>query len=89
MNLPLVSILMTAYNREMFIAEAIESVLGSSYSNFELIIVDDCSVDETAKIARKYFETDQRIKLFVNETNQGQFKNRNIVASYASGKYLK
>ena len=89
MNLPLVSILMTAYNRELFIAEAIESVLASSYNNFELIIVDDASVDNTAKIAKRYFETDQRIKLFVNENNKGQFKNRNIAASYASGKYLK
>ena len=48
---PLVSVLMTAYNRQQFIAEAIESVLASSYQNFELIIVDDCSTDSTLQIA--------------------------------------
>ena len=51
---PLVSILMTAYNREKYIAEAIESVLASTYKNFELIIVDDCSKDGTVAIAKTY-----------------------------------
>ena len=46
---PLVSVLMTAYNREKYIAEAIESVLASTYQNFELIIVDDCSKDKTVE----------------------------------------
>jgi glycosyltransferase involved in cell wall biosynthesis len=51
-NSPLVSVLMTAYNREKYIAEAIESVLASTFTNFELIIVDDCSADQTVSIAR-------------------------------------
>lgn len=89
MQNPLVSILMTAFNREEFIAEAIESVLASTYNNFELIIVDDSSVDNTATIAKHYLEIDSRIKLFINKTNQGQFGNRNIAASHAKGKYLK
>ena len=45
---------MTAYNREKYIGEAIESVLASSYTDFELIIVDDCSVDNTVEIVKKY-----------------------------------
>lgn len=49
---PLVSVLMTCYNREEYIGEAIESVLASTYKNFELIIVDDCSIDETVIIAK-------------------------------------
>jgi glycosyltransferase involved in cell wall biosynthesis len=86
---PLVSVLMTSYNREKYIAEAIESVLASSYTNFELIIVDDCSKDNTAEIARSYESKDTRVKLYVNETNLGDYPNRNVAASYANGKYLK
>ena len=51
---PLVSVLMTAYNRELYIAEAIESVLAQDYQNYELIIVDDCSTDHTVEIANSY-----------------------------------
>jgi glycosyltransferase involved in cell wall biosynthesis len=85
----LVSILMTAYNREKYIAEAIESVLASSYKNFELIIVDDCSKDNTVEIAKQYAIKDDRIKLYVNEQNLGDYPNRNKAASYAKGKYIK
>jgi len=86
---PLVSVLMTAYNREKYIAEAIESVLTSTYKNFELIIVDDASTDKTVEIARGFEDKDERIKVFVNEKNLGQFPNRNHAASYAIGKYIK
>lgn len=88
-NSPMVSVLMTAFNREDFIAEAIESVLASTYTDFELIICDDCSVDDTVAIANKYAAADSRVKVFVNEKNIGQFQNRNKAASYATGKYLK
>jgi len=86
---PLVSVLMTAYNREKYIAEAIESVLSSSYTNFELIIVDDCSKDDTVRLAENFKRKDNRIKLYVNNQNIGDYKNRNKAASLASGKYLK
>jgi glycosyltransferase involved in cell wall biosynthesis len=86
---PLVSVLMTAYNREKYIAEAIESVLASTYQNFELIIVDDGSKDETVIIAKKYEEQDGRVKVYINEKNLGDYPNRNKAASYATGKYLK
>lgn len=84
----MVSVLMTAYNREKYIGEAIESVLASTYSNFELIIVDDCSSDRTVDIARKYENIDPRIKIYVNEKNLDQFPNRNKAASYAKGEFL-
>ena len=80
---------MTAYNRQDYIAEAIESVLASSYSNFELIILDDCSEDNTLATARAYEKKDERIKVFTNTKNLGQFENRNKAASLATGKYLK
>jgi glycosyltransferase involved in cell wall biosynthesis len=64
-------------------------VLASTYSNFELIIVDDCSKDHTVNIAKSYVEKDSRIKLYVNEKNLGDYPNRNRAASYAMGKYIK
>jgi glycosyltransferase involved in cell wall biosynthesis len=86
---PLVSVLMTSYNREKYIAEAIESVLASSYKHFELIIVDDVSADATVSIARSYESRDDRVRVYVNEKNLGDYFNRNKAASYATGKYLK
>lgn len=80
---------MTAYNREKYIAEAIESVMNSTYQNWELIIVDDCSKDRTVEIAKSYEARDHRIKVYINETNLGDYPNRNRAASYAKGKYLK
>src|SRR6186713_1635409 len=86
---PLVSVLMTSYNREKYISDAIESVLASTYVNFEVIVVDDCSKDRTVELARSYAERDSRIKIYENEKNLGDYPNRNRAATYAKGKYLK
>lgn len=88
-ELPLVSVLMTSYNREKYIAEAINSVLGSTYTNFELIVCDDGSKDNTVTIAREIQRRDQRVKVFINEKNLGDYPNRNQAAAHATGKYLK
>jgi glycosyltransferase involved in cell wall biosynthesis len=88
-NKPLVSVLLTAYNRQSFIAEAIESVLASIYQNFELIIVDDASQDDTLVIAESFASKDSRIKVYKNEKNLGDYYNRNKAAYYAKGRYLK
>lgn len=85
----LISVLMTAYNREKYLEEAIESVLASTYTNFELIIVDDGSTDNTVKIARSYEAKDDRVKVYVNEKKLGDYPNRNKAASYAKGEYIK
>jgi glycosyltransferase involved in cell wall biosynthesis len=87
-NPPLVSILMTVYNREVFIVEAIESVLANNYANWELIITDDCSTDHSFDIAKSYANKDHRIILFRNEKNLGDYPNRNKAASYAQGAYI-
>lgn len=79
---------MTAFNREQFIVEAIESVIYNSYQNFELIIVDDCSKDNTVNVARNYEQSDSRVKVFINEKNLGDYPNRNLAATYAKGEYL-
>ena len=88
MSAALISVLMTAYNREKYIAEAIESVLASSFKDFELIIVDDCSNDHTVEIARRY-KSDPRVQVHMNQKNLGDYPNRNRAASLARGKYLK
>ena len=88
-NGPLISVLMPSYNSGKYISIAIESVLNSSYKNFELIITDDNSNDDTFNIAKEYASKDNRIKLFRNEKNYGDYGNRNKVASYATGKYIK
>lgn len=88
-NPPLVSVLMTVYNRQEYVAEAIESVLESTYRDFELIIVDDGSTDRSLEIARRYAGADRRVRLYENESNLGDYPNRKRAASYARGKYLK
>lgn len=86
---PLVSVLMTSFNRERYIGEAIESVLSSTFKNFELIIVDDCSSDNTLSIAKSFARKDNRIRVYLNEENLGDYSNRNKASTYARGKYLK
>lgn len=88
MQHPSLSVLMTSYNRQQYIAEAIESVLASTYSDFELIIVDDGSTDQTVGIARSFAAKDERIKVYVNEQNLGDYRNRNQAASYAKGEFI-
>lgn len=88
-NKPLVSVLMTVYNREKYLAEAIESVLVSTYQNWELLVVDDGSKDSSVAIAQSFAKNDERISVFCNEKNLGDYPNRNQAASYAKGKYLK
>jgi glycosyltransferase involved in cell wall biosynthesis len=89
MSPPLVSVLLTAYNREPFLASAIESVLGQSYKDFELLIVDDGSTDRTVEIARAYERIDTRVRVVVNERNLGDYRNRNRAAELARGSLLK
>ncbi|RYE58763.1 MAG: glycosyltransferase family 2 protein [Sphingobacteriales bacterium] len=89
MNLPLVSVLITSFNRDQYIAETIESVLSSTYPNFEVIIADDSSTDNTLAIASSFAEKDSRVTVFPNSQNLGQWPNRNRAASLAKGKYIK
>ncbi|HEX4958207.1 MAG TPA: glycosyltransferase family 2 protein [Lacibacter sp.] len=85
---PLLSVLMTSYNREQYIGEAIESVLASTFTDWELIVVDDGSKDQTVAIARSYAAKDPRIHVYVNEQNLGDYKNRNQAATYAKGDFI-
>jgi len=80
---------MTAYNREKYVADAIESVLAQRFTDFELIVVDDKSSDRTHEIAKQYESRDSRVRVFANEKNLGDYPNRNRAASLARGKLLK
>lgn len=83
----MVSVIMTAYNRERYIAEAIESVLSSNFADFELLVFDDLSTDNTVSIVQNYLN-DKRVKLHVNHQNLGDYGNRNFAASHASGEFI-
>ena len=85
-NPPLVSVIMPVYNRVNIVKKAIDSVLNQSYSNIELIIVDDGSVDGTLDVLKGI--KDERIILLKNKENQGQSKSRNNAIKVTSGKYL-
>jgi glycosyltransferase involved in cell wall biosynthesis len=80
---------MTSYNHEQYIRAAIESVLVSTFADFELIIVDDCSLDKPPALAHQYARTDRRLHVVTHDTNLGDYPNRNRAASYATGTYLK
>lgn len=88
MEKSLVSVLMPAYNAEKYIGEAIESILNQTYKNFEFIIVDDCSTDNTIKVIEKYMKKDKRIKLYKNKENSGVAITLNNGLNYCSGKYI-
>lgn len=84
----LVSIIMPAYNAEKFIAESIESVLAQTYPNFELIVIDDCSPDQTVEIVQNYVSKDKRVKFFKKERNQGVAEARNTGLNHAKGDFV-
>jgi glycosyltransferase involved in cell wall biosynthesis len=84
----LVSIITPLYNSEKFIEETIQSVLNQTYSNWEMIIVNDCSTDNGVDILKKYSEKDNRIKLIQLIKNGGGAVARNRAIEEAKGKYI-
>lgn len=88
MDKGLVSVIMPAYNEEKYIGEAIESILSQTYTNWELVIVDDASKDNTAEVIRNYLEKDERIKLHQFTVNQGACAALNQAMALACGDYI-
>ena len=84
----LVSIVMPAYNSEKYIGETIESVLAQTYQNWELLIVDDCSTDNTPNIVRSYLAKDSRVKYYRLSQNLGAAAARNKAMYEATGEYM-
>jgi glycosyltransferase involved in cell wall biosynthesis len=86
---PLVSVCLPLYNGERFVGDAIKSLLNQTYSNFELIVVDDGSSDNSPAIVQELAKSDSRIKFRKNEVNLGLFQNYNECMRLARGKYIK
>lgn len=85
---PTISVLMPVYNGEKYLVEAIESILNQTYSDFEFIIIDDCSTDGSYLILQDYARKDKRVKLFRNEVNNKLPKTLNFGILQACGKYI-
>ncbi len=85
--MPSVSIITPTYNRAQYIKEAIESVISQTYSDWELIVVDDGSTDQTFEILDKYAKQDKRIR-YIRQSNAGPSTARNTALAQVSGKYI-
>lgn len=83
----LVSIITPSYNTAEYIAETIESVISQTYENWEMIIVDDCSTDNTDEVVKEYL-ADTRIRYLKNEKNSGAATSRNYALREAKGKWI-
>ncbi len=88
-KMPLVSIGLPLYNAERYLGEALRSILSQSYRNFELIISDNASTDDTENICRQFASRDNRIAYYRNDSNLGGSPNFNRVYQLATGKYFK
>lgn len=87
MNNPIVSVVMSVYNDEKYVSLAIDSILNQSHKNFEFIIINDGSTDETLEILKEYEAKDSRIVL-IDQENKGLTKSLNIGIKKANGKYI-
>lgn len=88
MNNILISVVMSVYNGEKYVSEAIESILNQTYGNFEFIIINDGSTDKTDDILNFYLKNDDRIKIFNNIQNKGLIYSLNKGLEIAQGKYI-
>ena len=84
--MPKISVLMPVYNCELYIKEAIESILNQTFSDFELIIIDDCSTDLTLAIVKSY--SDSRIRVIEKKQNTGYTNSLNSAIAIAKGNYI-
>ncbi|WP_339919257.1 glycosyltransferase family 2 protein [uncultured Flavobacterium sp.] len=88
METPLVSIIIPCFNSEKFIAETVRSVQNQTYNNWEIIVVDDCSSDNTVALILGMVQRDSRIRFFQLENNSGTGVARNKGLSNANGRYI-
>lgn len=87
-SLPLVSIVVPAYNAEKYISQTLDSILAQTYENYEVIAVDDCSGDNTLGILQAYAARDSRIHVLKNERNSGVSRTRNFAVEAAGGELI-
>lgn len=86
---PKVSVCIPVYNRPVFVAEAIESVLCQTFTDFELIVTDNCSTDNTPEVVKSYAVKDSRVKYHRNEYNMGISSSINRAILLSRGEYIK
>jgi len=86
-NLPLVSVIVPAYNAEAFIAQTLDSIISQTYQNIEILVVDDGSKDRTPEIVESFAQRDQRITL-LRQANAGVAAARNLAIEKSSGEYI-
>ncbi|WNB18070.1 glycosyltransferase family 2 protein [Marivirga arenosa] len=84
----LISVIVPVFNASRFIKESINSIQNQSFKNLEILICDDCSIDNSWEIVKDLSNFDQRIKLYKNQENIGYLRTINFLVSVASGKYL-
>lgn len=84
----LISIIMAAYNAEKTIGDAIQSVVNQTYCEWELIVVNDCSNDNTETVIRRFMLEDQRVRLLKNKTNKGVSRTRHYGVEEARGEWI-
>lgn len=86
--MPEISVIMSVYNSEDTILSAVNSILAQTYDNFELIICNDGSTDDTGRLLEKLAKKDKRVTLLISEQNEGSAKARNKCLSIATGNYV-
>src|SRR5512135_2946573 len=88
-QMPDVSIVTPLYNRAQSIGRAIQSVIGQTFKNWEMVVVDDCSTDDSREIIRSFVSRDERIKLIESASNfGGPARPRNVGVEHAQGNYI-
>lgn len=84
----MISVIMAVFNGEKYLQEAIDSILNQTLNDFEFIIIDDCSNDQTPEIINMFANQDKRIKVTVNKEQMGSYASANVGLSFIKGKYI-
>lgn len=85
---PKITVIIPAFNSESGISVALRSLIKQTWTNLEIIVVDDCSPDNTANVVKEWMQKDDRITLLQTETNSGPYVARNIALNQASGEFV-
>ena len=85
---PLISVYMPTYNRSQMMQRAVNSVLAQDYEHFELLIVDDCSKDDTWQVLNELYGQHPKIRLFRQEVGRGACAARNLAIKAAAGEFV-
>lgn len=85
---PRISVIMSVYNADEYLEESINSILNQSFSNFEFLVIDDCSKDNSSTTLKQFALKDSRIKIHTNNENLGLTKNLNKLIQMSKGEYI-